>query len=479
MKQSVKYIFPILFIFVGIDFLWNLQEFYNQPLQGDIVPLVLPDKVNAPVLKDPFGINALITENYHPNINRFFSTITLYSLFHSVPFALQQVVHPVESLYLTAAIFKGMVYLGFLLMITRLVVGPKAGWKDWILSLFLLTPLMQVGGYFGNIELVGSSIVYQCFYSFPLLLLLVWCLPFFDALKPNLYFKFEWWKLLLLLGLTIFCSFSSALMPGIVLIGGSLYYYFFYLKNRNLLFEGGKPVSLFSLLNYQHLLLLLFMFLSAYSFFLGGYNPESVTEFSIIERYQKMCSGMVKHYLEVPSLPIIFVSILINYFILKRNKALIWNRSFGSLAKPILLFIFFYVLLLPLGGYRSYREVILRSDVLLPTTILIFFLFVISSFTVIKFLKGTLLKRYSIFIGLLTFIFTFYDIGSIPSGKNCEAKVLYQISNTEDEILNLSTSCKVMDWEAVENPMYYKNHAKFWQKWNLANQKVLIAMPKN
>jgi len=478
LKGILKFLFPALLIFVMLDLIWNLNEFYHQPLQGDLIPLVLPDSLNAPVLKDPFGIKALKMETYHPNINRFFSAATLYAVFHSVPFCFQKLVDPIESLYLTSTLSKFLIYLGFLLLLIRVILGRKGKTRDWILAAFVLTPFLQVGGYFGNVELVGSSIVYHCFYAFPFFLLLAWMLPFFDAFRERKFEKLKPFHFILLIGLTIFCSLSSALMPGVVLIGGGIYFAFSFKNSMSYLRGlGEKPVSLAGLWNYQHLLLVLLIFLSIYSFYLGKFNSENVIDISLLDRYQKLGKGFINYYLSIPSLPIIWMTIGINFILLEKFNIHIWGRPFIRLLLPISLFILIYILLLPLGGYRIYRSLILRADMLLPTNILVLFLVSISSFTLLKQLKNRSLKIYSSFFFLIVVIFTFYDIGSFPSDKQCEANALYDVYNEKSNLVQLNEPCKVMDWEKIGNPKYYKNHALLWQYWNITNHEVLITMP--
>ena len=215
--KLLYWIAGLLSIFILFDLTATFIEFYQQALMGDIVPLVLPDERNAPILSHPFGFQALWNGEYYPNINRFFCNLSLFTFFRTSPFFLQLFVNPVESLYLSTSLFKFGVYLGFIILFVKYICFEKLSWRRIILAIFILLPFMQIGGRLNFISLIDNSIVYLIFYGFPLSVLLLFIYPFYKLNRSQKgTFKLTKPKVILL-GLLLIClSFSSAVMPAVI-----------------------------------------------------------------------------------------------------------------------------------------------------------------------------------------------------------------------------------------------------------------------
>ncbi len=469
MKQPRRIFIFAMLAFILFDLAWNFAEYYNQPLQGDIIPLVLPDERNAPVLSDPFGFKALASGEFHPNINRFFCNFTLYGFFRSVPFVLQKVVHPVESLYLGSTLFKFLLLLGFWALMVKFIIGSTKFFQDILLASFIVLPFFQSSGWLSSIEPMGVSIVYIFFYSFPffLLLLLLYGI-FWSTEKTDQYFKL---KLLAMVGLIIVCAFSSALMPAVVLIGGGLYFLHFIfqqIKERQL---GIK--YLLSKMDWRFYLISLFFILSLYSFFLGSFNPESVDNPSLSEKYEKLFSGLFSQLIQKPGPTILWLIALVNFSIIRYFKIPIESKSVLPYVNYAIFFTVVYIFLLPLGGFREYRPDILRSDTLLPIALMWMIIVGASSYLIIKHLP----KYTYLFLGIVI-LFSHHEYAKGPSGKECEEAALYQLSESSSDIINLEAPCRVMAWVEEDYPEWFVNHSKLWQYWNITEGRVLVKMPK-
>ena len=175
-----KYLLPtLLALFVLLDLGYTFVQSYQLPLDGDLPPIVLPAMECRQVLGDPFGWAALTRGEVYVAPNRFFAHAAMVCYFKSVPFALQRVTSPINSLYAACALFAVLVQALLLYVLGVYISGSyRPGARFW-LAVALVAPLFQMSGYNDQMGIIEQCITYTFFYAFPMLLLLV--LPFYRA----------------------------------------------------------------------------------------------------------------------------------------------------------------------------------------------------------------------------------------------------------------------------------------------------------
>jgi hypothetical protein len=104
--------------------------------------------------------------------------------------------------------------------------------------------------------------------------------------------------------------------------------------------------------------------------YLGRNNSENSNDHTISQLYGLLPTGIYKQLTYQVGLPLLVLAVVLNAQLVRRVlppsadqqrtlQLLRWTTAFITL----------YLLLLPLGGYRSYRPFLLRNDSLLPITL--------------------------------------------------------------------------------------------------------------
>ncbi len=401
----------LLILFVGIDLWYTWYEFYGQSLKGNLIPLVLPDSINAPLLADPFGFKALLSGIYHPNINRYFCAANLELYFKSVPFIFQKFVDPVQSIYLSTSVLKFTVYISLIISFLRYTsVVLKSRTKG--IFLLLLVPFFQVDGIISVFNFIDNSIVYLFFYGLPFTLLTYFLFPLFKLYITNvdpLKNRSIQYIIYFLLGFVL--AFSSALASPVLLIFITLYgFEKWRIKRSTSVFEWKKWDTLFLVL-YPILI---------YSLLLGTFNSESADPISLVDRFSKLSEGIFHFLVKEPTLLITWILSAILFYFLRIQKVTIWNGKFNILILYFIAFVLVYTCFLPFGGYRDYRSMILRYDTLMPISMLS--LLVVStlfSYAIVK--SNRKWRSLSIGLFIITAIyFSINDYNRMKLDKYCE-----------------------------------------------------------
>ena len=108
----------------------------------------------------------------------------------------------------------------------------------------------------------------------------------------------------------------------------------------------------------------------------------------------------------------------------------------------------FYILLLPLGGYRIYRPLIIRYDTIIPLSISYFIIYGTTSIYLISNIKKYL-PVYITGIILFTIFMIVIDL-RISKLNECERKSLEIISASNQSVIELDQSCKVGLYQRVK-----------------------------
>ena len=144
------------------------------------------------------------------------------------------------------------------------------------------------------------------------------------------------------------------------------------------------------------------------------------------------------------------------YFHKKRTQK---NHHYSGRYNYILAYIYIY--LLPLGGYRPYRENIIRSDTIIPITILLFYICGLSTYLLVKHIitKKVFIFLYLIIIGDFIYTYSKKDTNIIFDNK-CEKEALVIISKSKDSIVALQNNCQIVSWGVITDYNESKQNGK-------------------
>jgi hypothetical protein len=469
MSKKILLRFLLISILLA-DTAYSFRQNYGKPLDGDIVPIVLPSSHYAKVLEDPFGFRALVNQEKYAAPNRFFAHATMYfwyrdvySLFcHFIP-------DRIQCLYIISALFHTLVQVLLIVLLSIYITGhTRFGSVYFLLAAGLIIPFFQVHGFYTIIGIIDQAVSYTFFYAFPVTLLLLYYLPFYLAYrhdKPirNYYsaFLYPVWFLL-----AIYLAFSGPLIPPLVFLISVFAGILFLFDKRKLGYNGiwkkflSCPVSL--KINFGWILLL-----CAYSYYLGRFNAENLVEIPILMRYEKLFHGITFFLTHQPALPLMIGLLFVNILFSKFNPDLktFYNR------KTLLLFILFaftYIILLPLGGYRSYRPLMLRYDTFLPLTILLIFSVGYTTVSLLLQQTGNLFKIHALFVSIILFIFMIVDKPQFRENA-CQVESLYQIKNSTKPVAYIGNTCTELTWSAGYDTAGTRNISQMLYEWKITD----------
>lgn len=443
-----------------------------------MAPVIIPNVAFNHVMQDPFGIDVIVNNETYAAPNRFFAHWTMMKYFRTAPLFLQNFISPLNSVYAACAIAKTVMQLMMILILSSFISGTyRILRKDFLVAAVIITPMLQIAGYYETMGIITRSITYSFFYALPIMFLLLFFLPFylkFSKQKPIVFNSIL--KIVLLL-LIIFLSFNGPLIPGVILIACPLilfqkFRFHFRNQNENSHFKKVRlslkkiPVQLVFNLS-------AFSLLCLYSLYIGTYNSENFeVTVPVTERYLKLLSGLYSYLTDRLGIPLLMLSVLINFFILKKFGDKVQAGKILIMMKWIYFFIVAYLLLLPLGGFRIYRSNILRFDTAIPITICLIFLFGISTFFLLNNLSGKLRAPFLIYTSLLLLNFTLVD-NSLVWGNYFEREAITQIANSKKDIVEVAGNTPVMSWENITDYKNSEMNSELLQIWNVTKEKKL------
>jgi hypothetical protein len=165
-------------------------------------------------------------------------------------------------------------------------------------------------------------------------------------------------------------------------------------------------------------------------------------------------------------------AILINAFLLKKVQTY-ESAKLLNLFRWIGIFCLVFTLLLPFGGYRPYRPLIIRYDTIMPVTIALIYIFTVSSFYLINHTEGKSEKKFLSYIVLILLVFTVADFKGL--GKNrCEKEAFQKMATSPEKIVQLPKDCFIMNWENISDYRQSENRAELIYRWNITPEKKLF-----
>ena len=466
---NYRYLNIFLACLLLADLSYSFAQYFHQPLDGDMAWNILPSPDVAPIFDSPLGFDAIFGERLYANPNRYFGHWLYREYLLNMPHLMQRFVSPVDSVYLACALAKIVVHLLLVLLLTIFITGARMVFKQQILSVALLcTGFFQANGYRDFMGIIDPATTFTFFYALPSIYLLLLLLPAALLLvhgKHLVLSKFQFSGLIILV--PIVCL-SGPLNPAILLVLGLLYFIrAFWLLSVH---GGSWTKTLNSLLpkSFSYLYFFTLMF-AGYSLFVGKFNLTSyLNQHSILDSYARLPYGIYYQFSQKLGFPLIFLTIAVNYWLLKRFADDFTFKMVKRILFWIAVFSVLYIVLLPLGGYRPYRPNILRYDTILPITLGLIFLVGLTTTTVVKFLRPQFNVPYFSVLVTLMIIFTMADKPKFHLNQ-CERSALNKLSTSKSSIVLLPEACSVIDWRPIKEPSKSIENAELIFLWGITD----------
>ncbi len=460
-----KHVRLILIVFLFLDIVFSFIQHYNKSLDGDLASIVLgyPE-----VMHDPFGMNVLLNHEVYGGTNRFFAHWTMSTYFKNAPALLQQFSTPVESIYLSCALAKTLIQAAIIYLLAFLITGEKKpGHFNFLLAAALITTLFQTNGYTGYMGIINSSITYTFFYSFWIMMQLVFVSLLRRLITNNSWNEISSLRIAILVLLSIILALGGPLNAALTLLG--LFLLFIHELSRN--FTAERSLSIKKIPARLYAFMIPAIVISLYSVYLGRYNAENFFHnISLAERYALLPKGLLNLFTQKIGPPLLLLTVILNLFLLGKVKNQ-FSISVLSQAKWIGIFIFIYVLILPLGGYREYRPNIIRSDTFLPVIICMIYLLGLSTLILINH-TSRFRAAYCSFILLFAVIFISAD-SSLKKENICEKEALNKIAISKEKIIALDSDCNVLSWSKITDPGNSRLNGVLLKQWNVTNDVIV------
>jgi hypothetical protein len=481
MKKTHRILlYTISLILILLALSKSFKQYSGCRLDGDIAESVLPYSDIQKTFDDPMGIKTIINNDRHLGTNRFFSHYFLHKTFRELPFLLQNFYDPIESVYYSAAIAKLLMQIIILFLLTAIITGSfKLFSFKFILTFLILIPFIPTNGTHlsHEIGLIDRSVTYSFFYAMPLIFVLLYYVPIFFDFLHNKKIKMNWLLIILWIIFAIISCFSGPIYSPTILIVNSIL--LLYLFNKNWRKSSNQPffkriIKAFKLITIRNYLFLLpISFLALYSAFLGTYNiAYSDIQLSLKELYVILPKGIFNSLVTI-SYSIILALLIVNYLIVfYKYKSDLQAKKIFKLYRFLIVFSIIYILLLPLGGYRPYRPLILRYDTIIPITVLSIitiyytFLFIIQQFKAETW-KNWLKITYSVMFFAILVIFAAKNKTKVYN--DCEKSSLYFISQSKEQVVVLDNDCAVVNWEPLYTPEESKPYGELLYLWNITD----------
>jgi hypothetical protein len=473
-----KLIYILLAFFLLADLSYSFLQHLNQTLDGDMPGGIVPAWDVKPVLSSPLGFRAVLKDTTYPNPNRFFSHWSFKKYFNHAPQLLQKFFHPVESVYLSAAIFKTALQILLLFILAAAVSGNLNIFRlRWMVSAAILAPLLQTNGYRHSMGIIDNSITYTFFYALPSALLILFLLPLVLKYIHKKDFSFNWHFIFLWIPLSFIVCLSGPLNAPALLVIILIFLIYrihsAYKEQPFHTFPSGIKSAVLNIPTGYSILFIPASILSLWALFLSRYNSVDIAnQIAVWISYSRLPAGLIHWLFESIGYPLLIVMLLINYWLTIRYGKNDEANTILKLYKWTVLFIIVYILLLPFGGYRVYRPNVIRFDSIMPVTIGLFFLYGISSVYLIKLLNGVKRNAYLFIIALVMFIYTLADKPKFHK-NDCEKAALYQIAGSNELVVKLGYDCNVISWQRIEKPEDSELSAELLMIWRITDRKKL------
>jgi hypothetical protein len=367
----------LLFLLILIPDLRHSQlQFSTTIIDGDLPNIVAPASDYKIVLDNPFGIKALKGGELYPATNRFTAHFVMKTYFDLVPLFFQYWYNPIDSLYHSVTLAKLIMYIGVMFVLAWYVrVAIGLFWRFQLPIMATITPFLIVGGKYSDFfSFLDYSITYSFFYTLPVLVLLVFAMPYFLLWKKGEVEKSQGTssflnKSVLSIGALIvipFLSLFGPLVAPLMVLIVVLFILKFFFGNfkwsfNSMLIQFKKLSKFWSFIGVYILLC------AGYSIYLGKFNSENNwCEWTLSNRFERLIKGVKTTFFSIDEIGLFLLIIILFFLLLLWKFEMERRRLTLGYFFLISFFVAFYCFLIPLGGCRSYRPEMLRSDVSLP-----------------------------------------------------------------------------------------------------------------
>jgi len=477
-KYSFVYIFLVIALLIDVGY--SYYQYSLARLDGDLVPIVAPSEGYTRVLSEPFGWPACINNEIYPATNRFTAHATLSGYFKFMPAFLQNFVSPIDSIFVSAALAKICLHICIVLLLGWFISGLfQFRWQDCLLGTALVSPFLYTCGPFEEyMSIIDYSITYTFFYALPFVCILLLLIPFYKTVLSSAY-KFPFWLKPISIAFVVLLAFFGALPAPILTIVVTiafLYFFFNYFPSSSSASIITKSFDSIKKINFQLLLFLTFtLCICLYSIYVGTKNLENTwTPLPLWERYCRLPDGIIDCFFTFKRGPFVLVAALfINVVILLISQKP-ETKLFFKISLFLTTFSIVYMLLLPLGGYRGYRPLIIRRDTILPVLMILYYCWGISSIMLIKMFNGLGKGLYICF--LLGISFFYMKLDTVPTYTNtCEKEYLQELASKSKEstgCIALKRDCTIINWGFMDSCENSKLIGSMLFYWNITPREV-------
>ncbi|MFD1552966.1 hypothetical protein DNU06_15815 [Putridiphycobacter roseus] len=471
-KVLALLLITLLLADIGYTFLQN----YHTPFDGDMAGGIVPADDVKPILASPLGLKIFKEHNTYPNPNRFFCHWSFYEYFNNVPLFIQNFTSPINSAYLSCALAKTMIQVIIIFLLSLLIAGGILKF-DFLVAAILITPLFQTNGYRSYMGIIDPSTTYTFFYALPTIFVLIYFIPLFLKhfygleLKRMKYLKYLW------IPLALISSLSGPLNPGISLVVSLLIFTYYFTKNLNNSAIKNRftkiKLAIQNIPNENYFYLIPICIFSLYSLFLGSYNSIDLSnKIPLSVLYSRLPEGIYYSFTQKLGFPILFLTLTINTLIIRYKIRTPEGKKLLNIFKWIGFFALIYIILLPLGGYRSYRPYVLRYDTIIPITLSLMFIFAKTTIFILSSFSSRQKYWYIPLVVLVIFVFTNSDKPKFD--KNiCERNAILQIARSKEPIVKIDDNCTVLSWTIIENPQESVLKTKLLKIWRIIDDDKL------
>jgi hypothetical protein len=476
MRKEIIYF--VLLVLTLSDVGYSFLQHYNTPFDGDMAGGIVPAEDVKPVLESPLGLKVFRDKITYPNPNRFFCHWIFYQYFNNIPLLFQKIANPLDSAYLSCAVFKTIIQIAILILLALTISGNTNIFRfDFILAAVLVTPLFQTNGYRSSMGIIDPSTTYTFFYALPAALLILYFTPFILRKYYNMELKGFRYIKILWIPLALVSSLSGPLNPGIALVFSLL----LFAQNiiQNIETSGYSNMSnklkyAFQKIPKDYIFFLIPICLfSLYSLFLGRYNSVDLSnKMPVAVLYSRLPAGIFYQFTQKLGFPVLFSILIINTIIINAKLKSLEGEKILRTFKWIGLFAIIYILVLPLGGYRNYRPYVLRYDTIMPITLSLMFIFGKTTTFILKRISYRQKYWYIPLIILVTFIFTNSDEPRFDK-NDCERRAIVKIVESSEPVVKIDNNCTVLSWTKIENPADSESKIKLLELWRIIKEKKL------
>lgn len=480
LKRNWHYLLLLLLL---ADLGYSFWQYSLLPIDGDLADIVWPSPAYGRVMADPLGLQVLLHNEVYAAPNRFFAHKFLYEYFRRVPLLLQAVASPIASIYAACALLKTGIQALIIYLLAVYATNQKSiVSKDFLLVAVLLTPLFQTAGYGGQMGIVDISMTYAAFYALPVGLLLLFFLPFFRQAFHGGQPASGLLQHAGLLALALVLALNGPVAPAtaLVICAGALLYAW----HRTYRQHPGLPLPARVWGGVRALprrLLVPFGVFSAlclYSLFIGLNNAENEwATLPLAERYGRLPLGVYYMLTSKLGFPLLLLAGLVNAWLIRRLMPGASGQRILTVLKWLGIFSLVFVLLLPLGGYRSYREYIIRRDSILPIIVGLAGFFALSGHYLLTTLPPKARRIYAAGVVLVLAIFTVADKPRPREYNTCERAMLEKMAASPDPVVALDGGCNVLAWRRITDPQDSELQAQLLHYWGVTPAVKLYYQP--